>query len=135
MGSNPTRASKLLTMAVDLLENCETCYPFTLSEFPSPIVIKGGLNHALQYYFKFTDKFQNSFITLLITPDANGIVTITIPASFPAAWFNKDAGRFYIEASLTTDIWTPVNFTFSVVTYGCIVVEFVNDNSGKNTIL
>lgn len=129
-------------MSVDLLENCETCYPFTLSEFPETLVIEAALNPALQYYFKVTDKFLNSFVTGLITPDVDGTVTIQVVADFvselPAAWFNKNAGRFYIEASLTTDIWTPEEMFLGTVpytAYTCIVVEFVNDDSEKNTIL
>ncbi len=131
---------------MDLLEDCELCYPFTLSEFPETIVIEGGLNPAIQYYFKVTDKFQNSFITEQITPNVDGDVILQVvagvpvpPSSFtgtlPAAWFNKNAGKFYIEASLTTDEWIPVNLTFNAETYQCIVVEFVNDDSEKNTIL
>jgi hypothetical protein len=131
---------------MDLLENCELCYPFTLSEFPATIVIEGNLDPAKQYYFKVTDKFQNSFVTSLITPDGDGTVTInvtTAPSSFigelPAAWFNKNAGKFLIEASQTKDIWTPETFTFWIASapseYECIVVEFFNDDSEKNTIL
>jgi len=133
---------------VNLLENCELCYPFTLSEFPDTIVIEAGLDPSKQYYFKVTDKFQNSHVTNPLTPDVNGIVTIQVlqqgyvVSDFinepSPAWFNKNAGRFYIEASLTTDIWTPERLWLGSQPYSeyeCIVVEFVNDDSEKNTIV
>lgn len=134
---------------MDLLENCSTCYPFTLSEFPNQIIIEGQLDPALEYYFKLTDKFQNSFVTESLSPDVDGIVTINVTDSnygassfiseLPGAWFNKNAGKFYIEASVSIQDWQPVTFTFLVgsveTEYECIVVEFVNDDSERNTIL
>lgn len=135
-------------MAIDLLENCELCYQFSLTQFPESIVIQGDLDPDEEYYFKFTDKFNNSYVTELITPDVDGNVTIytqliegtpDIPSSFPvelpAGWFNKDAGKFTIEASLTTDAWEPVTMTFNALPYQCIQVQFYFDTSDKNTIV
>lgn len=126
---------------MNLLETCETCYPYSLSEYPTDIVINGEITEPL--YYKITDKFQNSFTTEeLITP-VDGSVTLQIeqvcynPSDFedlPEAWLNKSAGRFYIEASLDKQNWQPVNFTFGGLEYGCIVVTFYFDNSDKNTI-
>jgi hypothetical protein len=129
----------------DLLENCELCYPYVLSELPDVIVIEGGLDPLKDYYFKFTDKFPNSFITEQLTPNVDGDVVIQvntvgvdltnfITPTPPAAWLNKNAGRFYIEASETLNTWTPVTFTFGTETYTCIVVQFAYDNSETNTI-
>jgi hypothetical protein len=133
---------------MNLLEDCELCYPFTLSEFPETIVIEAGLDPNEEYYFKVTDKFGNSQVTVPLTPDADGIVTIQVVTAGYAsssfinepspAWFNKNAGRFYIEASLATDIWEPERLWLGSEPYSeyeCVVVEFVNDDSEKNVIL
>lgn len=132
-------------MAIDLLENCSLCYQFALSEFPTQIIIDGDLDPTKEYYFKVTDKFNNSYVTIPLTPDTDGIVTIQVLAdgylasSFvnepSAAWFNKNAGIFTIEASLETPLWAPETFTFQGLPYECIAVQFFNDDSEKNTIL
>lgn len=132
-------------MAVDLLENCSECYEYTLSQFPDTIVISADLDHAKEYYFKFTDKFNNSYSTNALTPDVDGIVTINVltvgytPTDFVTepspALFNKDAGLFTIEASETNNPWEAVDLTFGGEIYQCIVVEFFADDSDKNFIV
>lgn len=129
---------------MNLLESCSECYQFALSEYPTVIHINAGLTPAAQFYFKVTDKFQNSYVTEQLTVAGDGSVTIQVltegysATSFmnepSPAWFNRDAGRFLIEASAETDNWIPVDLTFDTVTYQCITVQFYNDDSEKNTI-
>lgn len=125
---------------MDLLENCELCYLFNLSQFVETIVIEGDLDPAKEYYIKVTDKFNNSFVTEALTPDAQGVITIDTAADFeptpiPQAWFNKDAGYFNFEASLTLNDWQPETFTFNALPYECIKVQFYYDTSDKNVIV
>lgn len=134
---------------MNLLENCTDCYPVTLSELPDTIIIQGAFNIENQYYFKFTDKFNNSLVTSAVTPDGDGIAIIyvnpdtadpdnIIPSSFGSdlfpAWLNKNAGKFYIECSLTIDVWNPEAMTFDTVSYTCVVAEFVFNDSTANVI-
>ena len=135
-------------MGVDLLENCSECYQSTLSQFPDEIIIVGNLEADTSYYFKVTDKFNNSYITEEIATNSNGTAIIQIqtvgytPQSFTEdpgeSWLNKDAGNFLIEASMTINPWIPVEFSFGsgydTTNYPCITVNFVNDNSGLNII-
>ena len=122
---------------MDLLENCSECYDFDLSEFPTSIIIEGNLSPRTTYFAKITDGFNNSFNVECSPTDMEG--TITIPcASFPAGWFNRNAGSFKIEVSLLESPWGRVDFAFDssgyMPFYPCIWVDFVNDNSNNNII-
>jgi hypothetical protein len=121
-------------MAIDLLENCSECYAVQLSEFPASVIIKGGLAANTNYILKVFDKFGNAYSAPASETDGTGNLTVTVPGSFPVGWFNRNAGSFKLEVSLLAQPWQPVEFTFNSVAYPCIDVEFVNDQSGVNTI-
>lgn len=119
---------------MDLLQNCEECYVFKLSEYIDTVVIKAGLSADTNYILKVTDQFGNKFSTGAITSAGDGSLTIPVPDSFPKAWFNRNNGRKKFELSLTAQPWAPVNLTFNTVIYTCIVVEFISDDAGVNII-
>jgi hypothetical protein len=118
----------------DLSENCDVCYRACLSQLPASIVINGGLTATTNYILKVTDKFGNKYSTPPTATDGSGNLTVAVPGTFPAQWFNRDAGVFKFEASLTAQPWAPATLTFGANTYTCILVEFVNDASNINTI-
>lgn len=120
---------------MDLLENCVAAYPYCLSELPSLLTVKAGFTPGTGYLLKVTDKFGNRFSAGPVEAAGDGSITINpIPNSFPAAWFNREAGKFLFEFSETAQPWQPVQLSFGGNIYTAIVVEFVNDNSGINII-
>lgn len=119
---------------MDLLENCDDCYQFNISEFPSSLIIKAGLEISTWYILKVIDKFGNRFSSVPTVSSGAGVLTIAIGNSFPAQMFNRNAGSFRLELSKTAQPWTPVTVTFATVPYECILVECVNDASNINTI-
>ena len=119
---------------MDLLQNCDTCYRACLSQLPASITINGGLTASTSYVLKVTDKFGNKYSTPAAATDGSGNFTVAVPDTFPAQWFNRQAGVFKFELSLTAQPWAPATLTFGANTCTCILVEFVNDASNINTI-
>ena len=119
---------------MDLLENCSLLYSYKLTEFPTAIVIQGNLAPTTGYYIKVTDKFGNAFLTGPVITNTYGTLNISVPISFPTGWFNRNAGKFKIEASITSQPFNPVNFTFNSVQYPGIEAEFVEDNTPVNIV-
>ena len=123
---------------MDLLENCSSCYEFSLTQFPDSIQIVGGLDANTDYYIWITDKFNNIFCTDAIETDADGSITIdnAILAVLPTGLFSKDAGKFKIEAKAVDAYYAGVSqFTFNSVTYDCIWVQFEYNSSPVNVII
>jgi hypothetical protein len=120
---------------MDLLENCDECYQFTLSELPATsIIIKGGLTPTTNYILKVTDKFGNKYSSTTQSTDGSGNLTVTLGASFPPQFFNRNAGTFRFEVSKTAMPWAPETVTFNSIGYTCVLVDFVNDDSAVNVI-
>jgi hypothetical protein len=118
----------------DLLENCNECYQACLTQLPASIIIKGQLSATTNYILKVTDKFGNKYSAPATATDGSGNLTVAVPVNFPLNWFNRSAGEFKFEVSLTAQPWAPAALTFNANTYTCILVQFTNDDSNVNTI-
>ena len=120
----------------NLLENCSDCYQFTLSQFPDEITIVGGLPPSTPFYLWVTDKFNNTYSTGAIDTDSDGTISFSpLEEGFPAAWFNKDAGSFMIEAKPVQPYYGGIEqFTFNSISYDCIWVSFEFNNAPLNVI-
>lgn len=118
---------------MDLLANCQQCYPFCLAQFPPSITIKAGLTPATTYILKVTDQLNNRYSVSAMT-DSEGDFEFNIPDSWPEAWFCRDSGTFKFELSLQAEPWEPVNLTFGTKIYTCIAVIFAQDDTGINVI-
>lgn len=116
----------------DLINNCSTCFEFTLSECVEGIKVSGGLIADTEYFYRITDKFGNRY-TKEFTTDIGGAFLID-PDDFPAGLFTKYAGSFILEVSEDDINFVPVELTFCEQTYKCIKFDFVKDDLLNNEI-